>query len=68
MAEVNKVRAHGKRIGRPPAIVDAYRIAELRAQGASWREIGEQLNVGATTARRALSRLAKSLPKPSIEN
>ncbi len=68
MVEVNEVRAHGKRIGRPPAVVDASRIAELRAQGVSWREIGEQLNVGATTARRAFSRLAKTLPKPSNEN
>ena len=65
---INKARPHGKRIGRPPAVVDAYRIAELRAQGASWREIATELEVGATTARRALSRLAKSLPKPSNEN
>jgi len=65
---INEARTHGKRIGRPPAVVDAYRIAELRAQGASWREIATELEVGATTARRALSRLAKSLPKPSNES
>ncbi len=68
MVEVNKVRAHGKRIGRPPAIVGAYRIAELRAQGASWREIASRLEVGATTARRTLSRLAKILPKSDTGN
>jgi DNA invertase Pin-like site-specific DNA recombinase len=68
MEEVNKAPVYKKRIGRPITIVDGYRLAELRAQGASWREIGEQLNVGATTARRAFSKLAKSLPKPSNEN
>ncbi len=31
----------------------------LRAQGASWREIASKLGVGATTARRVFSRLAK---------
>ena len=68
MVEVNKGRAHGKRIGRPPAIVDAYRVAKLRAQGASWREIASKLEVGATTAWRALSRLAKILPKCDTGN
>ena len=67
MEEVNKAPSHKKRVGRPPAIVDAYRVAELRARGASWREIASRLAVGATTARRALSSLAKSLPKPSNE-
>jgi DNA invertase Pin-like site-specific DNA recombinase len=67
MEEVNQAPLHKKRIGRPPATVDGYRVAELRAQGASWREIASRLAVGATTARRAFSRLAKSLPKPSNE-
>jgi hypothetical protein len=35
MEEVNKPPVHKKRIGRPPAIVDGYRVGELRAQGAS---------------------------------
>jgi hypothetical protein len=68
MQEVNEAPVHKKRIGRPPTIVDGYRVVELRAQGASWREIASRLAVGATTARRALSRLAKSLPKPSSES
>ena len=66
-AGLRNARAKGKRIGRPPAIVDAPRIAQRRAQGASWREIAEEFGVGATTARRALARLAKSpaeTPKP----
>ena len=57
---MRNARARGKRIGRPPVIVDAERVARLRAQGLSWRAIGEKLGLGATTARRALSRLAKT--------
>ncbi len=59
-AGMRNARARGKRIGRPPVVVDATEVARLKAQGASWREIAEQLGVGATTARRAFSRLAKS--------
>lgn len=58
-AGMRNARARGKRIGRPPAVVDAAEVARLRAQNASWREIAERLGVGATTARRAFSRLAK---------
>jgi DNA invertase Pin-like site-specific DNA recombinase len=68
MVGVNKSLGDEKRVGRPLTIVDGYRVAELRAQGASWREIAGRLAVGATTARRALSRLAKSLPKPPSES
>ena len=60
MAGMRNARARGKRIGRPRKVVDAFRINELRAQGASWREIAEKLKVGATTARRAVVGLAKS--------
>ncbi len=59
-AGMRNARARGKRIGRPPVVVDAAEVARLRAQKASWHEIAEQLGVGATTARRAFSRLAKS--------
>lgn len=52
-------RARGKRIGRPIVAVDAVEVARLRAQGASWREIAQELGVGATTARRAFSKLGK---------
>ena len=60
LAGMRNARARGKRIGRPPVIADASRIGQLRAQGASWREIAGKLRVGATTARRALSRPAKT--------
>ncbi len=63
MAGMRNARARGKRIGRPRKVVDAFRINELRAQGASWREIAEKLKVGATTVRRAVVGLAKSPPR-----
>lgn len=58
-AGMRNARAKGKRIGRPPVVVDAAEVARLRAQNHSWREISQELGVGATTARRAFSRLAK---------
>ncbi len=68
-AGMRNARARGKRIGRPPVVVDAAEVARLKAQGASWREIAEKLGVGATTARRAFSSLAKSpaeIPEPVL--
>ncbi len=63
MAGMRNARACGKRIGRPPKAVDPSRIRELRAQGTSWRKIAEKLGLGATTARRAVSGLAKRPPQ-----
>ena len=44
-------RARGARIGRPRKPVDADKVAELRAQGASWRMIARELGVGVGTVR-----------------
>jgi DNA invertase Pin-like site-specific DNA recombinase len=49
-------RARGKRLGRPRSNVDADKIATLRAQGASWREIAACLGVGIGTVHRAAQR------------
>jgi DNA invertase Pin-like site-specific DNA recombinase len=65
-AGMRNTRAHGKRIGRPPVVVDATEVARLRAQDTSWRKIAAKLDVGATTARRVLSRLAKTPAKSSV--
>jgi DNA invertase Pin-like site-specific DNA recombinase len=46
-------RARGKRLGRPKATVDASRVAVLRAQGRSWRNVAHDLNVGLATVYRA---------------
>jgi hypothetical protein len=36
----------GKRLGRPPSCVDADKVADRCAQGASWRAIARELGVG----------------------
>jgi DNA invertase Pin-like site-specific DNA recombinase len=57
-AGLKSARARGKRLGRPPAVLDNHRIAAMRAQGASWRAISEKLGVGIAT----LYRRSENLP------
>jgi DNA invertase Pin-like site-specific DNA recombinase len=52
--------ARGVRLGRPKVTVDAAQIASLRASGASWRQISEQLGVGVGTVCRAFEMLPKT--------
>jgi DNA invertase Pin-like site-specific DNA recombinase len=52
-AGLRHARAKGKRLGRPTKHVDAAQVAQLRAQGTSWRHIGVQLGVSPTRARKA---------------
>lgn len=60
-AGLKNARARGKRLGRPRTSVDAHQITQLRASGASWREISEKVGIGVGTARRAIARCAKNL-------
>jgi len=53
-AGLRNARAKGKRLGRPRVIVDARRIAALRAQGRSWRKITVETGISKGTAQRAL--------------
>jgi len=46
--------ARGVRLGRPRTLANADEIARLRASGASWREVAEQMGIGVGTAVRAL--------------
>ena len=48
-AGLRNAQAKGKRLGRPRRVVDASRIAVLRASGASWRAIAHELGVGLAT-------------------
>src|SRR6266566_9148717 len=62
-AGLRNARAKGKRLGRPPAVLDAARIGRLRAQGRSIREIALELGcsrslVHKTLANREASRVA----------
>jgi DNA invertase Pin-like site-specific DNA recombinase len=53
-------RAKGKRLGRPAVTVEGSRIASLRAQGRSWREISKELGVGLGTVHRAVAARSKN--------
>jgi DNA invertase Pin-like site-specific DNA recombinase len=55
--------ARGVRLGRPKRTVDADQIARLRASGASWREIAEQMRIGVGTAVRALQQAVQKPPE-----
>lgn len=64
-AGLRNARAKGKCLGRPRVVVDASKIAALRAQGRSWREVVTETGLSKGTAQRALSGLPKNqvLPK-----
>jgi DNA invertase Pin-like site-specific DNA recombinase len=49
-AGLRNARAKGKILGRPKCDVDPSEVRRLRAQGASWKVIGEKTGVSATTA------------------
>lgn len=58
-AGLRNARAKGKTLGRPRAVVDARKIATLRAQGRSWREISQTMKIPPSTARTIALRHAK---------
>ena len=60
-AGLRNARAKGKRLGRPRVVVDAARIATLRAHGRSWREITAEMAVSKGSAQRALWGLPKNV-------
>jgi DNA invertase Pin-like site-specific DNA recombinase len=53
-AGLRNARAKGKTLGRPRKIVDAAKIANLRTQGRSWRDIAREVGTNTATARRAV--------------
>lgn len=56
---INRARASGKRLGRPPGSrADIEKISKLRGRGLSLREIARQTDVSKST----VSRLLKSVP------
>jgi len=59
-AGLRRARENGKRLGRPRVAADADKIAALRAQGRSWREIAEELGISKGTAQRAFYSLPKN--------
>jgi DNA invertase Pin-like site-specific DNA recombinase len=59
-AGLRNAKAKGKKLGRPRVILDASRIATLRAQGLSWTAIGQRLGISEGTARNAAPPSAKN--------
>lgn len=53
-AGLDRARARGVRLGRPPAKVDTERLIALHGQGMSVRKIARALGIGASTAHRLL--------------
>lgn len=52
-AGLRNAKAKGKPIGRPRQLVDSSKVLKLRANGVSWREVGQQLGLGTGTVYRA---------------
>ncbi len=48
-AGIRKARAEGRRLGRPRAILNRGRVAELQRAGLSYREIGRRLGIPKST-------------------
>jgi DNA invertase Pin-like site-specific DNA recombinase len=62
-AGLRNARAKGKTLGRPLVTVDAARIARLRAQGRSIREIAEELGYSRSLVHKTLAnRAPRSVP------
>jgi DNA invertase Pin-like site-specific DNA recombinase len=57
-------KSQGRKLGRPRVVVDAARVAFLRAQGHSWAAISAELGVGKGTAQRACAGLPKNPSRP----
>ena len=53
-AGLRNARAKGKHLGRPPVVVDVARIARLRAQDKSIREIAEELGYSRSLVHKTL--------------
>jgi len=60
-AGLARARSRRKRLGRPRKIVDASKIAHLRSQGHSWREITEETGISKGTAQRTVSSLLQNI-------
>src|SRR5579883_2525421 len=52
-------KAKGKRLGRPRTVVDAAQVVRLRASGASWQRVADEMGCGVGTAYRAYQELSK---------
>ena len=54
-AGIRNAKARGRRLGRPPIMVDSAAIMALRQQGVGWKRIARTLGIGVGTAIRGAS-------------
>ena len=59
-------KARGKRLGRPPAAVDAHKVAVLHNAGRSYASIAHELGSNTRTIRRALQRGENPFARVSV--
>ncbi len=57
-AGVAEAKRQGKHCGRPPRVFRRDRVAEMRAQGHSWRQIAWDLKLPLTTVRQAVRKVS----------
>jgi DNA invertase Pin-like site-specific DNA recombinase len=62
-AGLRNARAKGKQLGRPRVVVDARRVAALRAEGHSWATICSETGLTKGTAQRAFHGLPQKQPR-----
>jgi DNA invertase Pin-like site-specific DNA recombinase len=62
---VQAARRRGKRLGRPPVVVDVTRALAMKAAGASNREIGRKLGVAAGTIAKAIAQTGQAAAQES---
>jgi DNA invertase Pin-like site-specific DNA recombinase len=65
-AGLRNAKAKGKRLGRPRVIVDARRIAALRAQGLGWKKIAREMGCGVSTVLR-VGREGSTIPGKTVQ-
>jgi DNA invertase Pin-like site-specific DNA recombinase len=63
---VERARREGKRIGRPPVVVDDVHARRLREAGLSIREIARQLGVAKSTVHKALMVVREVPPRMAL--
>ncbi len=61
VAGLRKAKASGKRIGRPRAVLNRFRIERLRAKGMNWEEVAKRMGVSRSTIHR-YQRLCQNPP------
>lgn len=65
-AGIERARKSGKRLGRPPVLVDRARVADLRSRGESIREIAKHLGVSRASIERTLATMARVQAKGEL--